>query len=76
MTPVKTPKSTQRPKASFAAAHGWAALDKRIRQAVEADFQQWMIDSLTPDRGYLTPIDNVRTLILELVPPNDPSSAT
>lgn len=50
---------------------GSAALDKRIRKAVEADFQQWMIQSLTPDRGYMTPIDNVRALILELVPPND-----
>lgn len=46
---------------------GSAALDKRIRNAVEADFQQWMIQSLTPDRGYMTPIDNVRALILELV---------
>ncbi len=54
----------------FAGAHGSVALDKRIRKAVEADFKQWMIDSLTPDRGYLTPIDNVRALILELVPPN------
>jgi hypothetical protein len=56
---------------SLGAASGSEALDKRIRKAVEADFQQWMIDSLTPDRGYMTPIDNVRSLIRELVPPND-----
>lgn len=42
-------------------------LDKKIRKAVEADFQQWMIQSLTPDRGYMTPIDNVKALILALI---------
>ncbi len=46
-------------------------MEKRVRKAVEADFQQWMTQSLTPDRGYMTPIDNVRALILELVPPNE-----
>jgi len=68
MKSKRTPK-LRRP-GQFAGAHGSAALDKRIRKAVEADLQQWMIDSLTPDRGYLTPIDNVRALIRELVPPN------
>lgn len=42
-------------------------LESRIRKAVEADFHQQMIDSLTPDRGYMTPIDNVRALIVELL---------
>lgn len=45
---------------------GQGDLDDRIRKAVEADFQQFMIQSLTPDRGYATPIDNVRDLIREL----------
>lgn len=62
--PVQTPPS------ELAAPLGSEALDKRIRKAVEADLQQWMIQSLTPDRGYMTPIDNVRALILELLPPN------
>lgn len=34
-----------------------------IRNAVEADFQQYFTDSLTPHRGYATPIDNVKALI-------------
>ena len=38
--------------------------DARIRKALEADFQQYFIDALTPDRGYSTPIDNVKALIL------------
>lgn len=38
-------------------------MDAQLRKAVEADFQQWMIQSMTPDRGYMTPIDNVRKLI-------------
>jgi hypothetical protein len=40
--------------------------DAVIRKAVEADIRQWMIDSVTPDRGYQTPIDNVRELIARL----------
>ena len=43
------------------------ALDARIRKAVEADIQQYLTDGLTPDRGYGTPIDNVRALILKLL---------
>ena len=52
-------------------AFGSETMDNRIRKAVESDFQQWMTQALTPDRGYMTPIDNVRTLIGELVTPND-----
>lgn len=37
--------------------------EQAIREAVEADFKQHMIQSYTPDRGYLTPIDNVRALL-------------
>jgi regulator of replication initiation timing len=37
--------------------------DDDLRKAVESDFQQWMVQSMTPDRGYLTPIDNVRKLL-------------
>jgi hypothetical protein len=47
---------------------GSAALDKKIRKAFEADMQQYFIDALTPDRGYATPIDNLRKLIVSLLP--------
>lgn len=38
-------------------------LKDRIRTAVEADIQQFFTDSLTPDRGYGTPVDNVTKLV-------------
>ena len=37
--------------------------DAEIRKAVEADIHQFLTDSLTPDRGYDIPIDNVKRLI-------------
>ena len=37
--------------------------DAAIKIAVEADIQQFFTNSLTPDRGYGTPIDNVKKLI-------------
>lgn len=42
-------------------------LKERIRTAVEADIQQFLTDSLTPDRGYDTPVDNVTKLVKELL---------
>ncbi len=37
--------------------------DEEIREAFENDAQQWFADCLTPDRGYATPIDNVKALV-------------
>jgi len=47
-----------------------AALDAQIRKAVEADIRQYLTDALSPQRGYATPIDNVKALILALMPQN------
>jgi hypothetical protein len=38
-------------------------LRDRIKTAVEADIQQFLTDSLTPDRGYGTTVDNVTKLV-------------
>lgn len=43
------------------------AAKEEIRKAVEADIQQYFTDSMTPDRGYATPIDNVSALISRLL---------
>lgn len=36
---------------------------KELQEAMEKDFRQQMIDSLTPDRGYGFPTDNVYALV-------------
>ncbi len=38
-----------------------------LRCAFAADLQQHMIDSLTPDRGYELPIDNLKALFETLL---------
>ncbi len=38
----------------------------QLKTAFEADVNQWLIDSLTPDRGYEMPLDRLRPLILTL----------
>lgn len=40
---------------------------KKLREALDKDFSQFMINSLTPDRGYPTPVDNVEEFITKLV---------
>lgn len=35
---------------------------QKLRIAFNADLQQFFTDSLTPDRGYATPIDNLKKL--------------
>jgi hypothetical protein len=37
---------------------------------MKADYRQLATDSMTPDRGYDFPIDNVRALIESLLPNN------
>lgn len=34
-----------------------------LKEAMEKDFEQHMINSITPDRGYPFPVDNVRVVI-------------
>lgn len=38
--------------------------DAALRKAFLADLEQHFIDSLTPDRGYAVPIDNIKALLL------------
>lgn len=38
---------------------------KELRVAMWKDFEQHMIDSLTPDRGYPFPTDNIEALIIK-----------
>lgn len=65
---MKSSKVKGRSRARVGSMAGSAALDRRIRKAFEADMQQYFIDALTPDRGYATPIDNLRKLIVSLLP--------
>jgi len=46
---------------------GSGPTDGEIKTAMEADFQQWFTNSLTPDRGYPFPIDNVKALITKYI---------
>lgn len=39
---------------------------KRLIEAMQADFNQHYIDSLTPDRGYGFPTDNVEKFLSRL----------
>lgn len=58
--PPSAPTSDPKPHVSSGTV---AQFEEKLREAVAADFRQFDIDSLTPERGYLTPIDNVRALI-------------
>ncbi len=42
-------------------------LDDALRKAVEADFEQLAVQSLTPSREYDTPIHNVKGLLLQML---------
>ena len=46
---------------------------EELKKAMMKDFDQRCIDSLTPDRGYGFPMDNVEVVILKYWP-NDSSS--
>lgn len=41
--------------------------ETKLRAAMEADMQQWFTNSLTPDRGYETPIDNLRQFFCDAI---------
>jgi len=42
--------------------------DEKLRVAMEKDYYQLLTDSLTPDRGYPFPIDNVKKLLMQYFP--------
>jgi hypothetical protein len=44
---------------------------EELKQAMMKDFEQRCIDSLTPDRGYDFPTENVRAIIVKLAQAND-----
>lgn len=44
-------------------------IQKALRVAMGRDMSQWMINSLTPDRGYGVPIDNIWAVVEPLLFP-------
>jgi hypothetical protein len=44
---------------------------EELKTAMKKDFEQHMIDSYTPDRGYPFPVDNVEALISKYWPNNE-----
>jgi hypothetical protein len=67
-------KKTKKPSRASrrAAPPCWTPSDADIRKAVLADIQQFMVDSMTPTRGYEVPISNVKALIRRMTPNEQP----